>query len=358
MLLGLPRFYTEATKKRRNVRKSTKGKPVGFGKPIQVSEEMQRFFASANLGLMDPRKPASDKNSPLAALLSVVSAGVTTRAILTPLFSIYAHINKLQKDADNQQYLSADGNMMANFGGIFPSIQKEELDKASKIYSETGGVIKRKNRKTGQDEAVQIPVVDGQPLLDKRGQKIEWFQAPERFRFASIQSIIAKSTVDSSDPLLSEAGTLATLAEEQKLVSCIEEQGLSFHDGQGRQGAYVSEAEHPRAVGDDRHHVGLVRQFEDRLRVPPDLPARLGHARRIPDREIIHVPNRALRRYFYLAPIVRMHLHRVARRLFGLREEFFLRGFHCCNPPKKPATLQASRREKSSRLINDRTFYR
>jgi hypothetical protein len=109
---------------------------TGFRIPIRVSENLCGFFREANLGLVDPRDPKSGALKEQVPLL--IEGCITSAALLTPLFSIYAIVNNLTSlassnrtdprnpksallpaDQMNHQMLGADALMTKWFGSTF-----------------------------------------------------------------------------------------------------------------------------------------------------------------------------------------------------------------------------------------------
>lgn len=113
-LKSLKRNYVAHGKKKRRTRKA--GGSAGFKNPILVSEDMRQFFSVANLGPSNPDQPAS---VPLNTQLAVGQNGVTTRAILTPLFNIYAQVNGMQQDPANRQFLTSTPQMDQYFRATY-----------------------------------------------------------------------------------------------------------------------------------------------------------------------------------------------------------------------------------------------
>ena len=72
-----------------------------------MSDEMRDFFRNGNFGPSNPNDPWS---LPLNKVLMVGQNGIATRAILTPLFNIYAKINNMQ-DPGNIQMLRSTPEM-------------------------------------------------------------------------------------------------------------------------------------------------------------------------------------------------------------------------------------------------------
>jgi len=189
-LKSLKKNYTAHGKRRK--RKRTPGTTAGFKNPILVTDNMREFFRVSNLGPSDPANPNS---APLNSVLAVGQNGVTTRAIMTPLFNIYAKVNDMQKDPNNRQFLTATPQMNQYFSDTYRRLaaQPQRFTKPDKT-----GVAK------------PIPKFD-----------------PNRFRYASIQSIVADNTVKKEQlsaeqqAALEDPATKARLAQEQDLVSSI-----------------------------------------------------------------------------------------------------------------------------------------
>ena len=177
---------------KRKKRKRTPGTTAGFKNPILVTDNMRDFFGIANLGPSDPELANS---APLNSILAVGQNGVTTRAIMTPLFNIYAHVNGMQQDPNNKQFLTATPQMDQYF-------QNTYLVLAAKVQTFT------KADKNG----VKKPI----PIFN-----------PKRFRYASIQSIVADNTVKKEQlnqqqkDALADPATKARLEQEQNLVTRI-----------------------------------------------------------------------------------------------------------------------------------------
>lgn len=188
---SLKKNYVAHGKRKKRTRKE--GTTAGFKNPIVVSDNMKNFFASANLGPSDPRNPAS---APLAQQLAVGTNGVTTRAIMTPLFNIYAHVNNMQQDPENKQFLTSTPEMDQYFQQTYANLAAKP-----QTY--------QKNRETGQPDLTKpIPKFD-----------------PKHFRYASIQSIVAENAIKKDQlpaeyvALLADPATAARLAQEQALVT-------------------------------------------------------------------------------------------------------------------------------------------
>jgi len=196
---GLKKNYVAHGKRKRRTR--TAGTTAGFKNPILVSDAMRGFFSVANLGPSDPTNPAS---APLNSQLAVGINGITTRAIMTPLFNIYAHVNRMQQDPNNKQFLTSTPQMDQYFQATY-----------ARLAAAPQKFAKGK---------------DGQPDMSKPIPKFD----AKRFRYASIQSIVADNTVKKEQlgpqqvAALADPAVKARLAQEQELVSSI----LSVYRGE------------------------------------------------------------------------------------------------------------------------------
>jgi len=168
-LRNLSKLYTQA--KRPKKRAGARRPGTGFRIPILVSENLRNFFNEAHLGPMDPRDP---KSPPLKNdIVLLTQHGVTSAALLTPLFSIYAIVNKLTERSSsnhtnprdprspclpleemNHQMLGADELMIKHFGSTFD-------------------LLKSRGAHT-TDHGTEIPAFD-----------------PQNFKYASFQSIVS-----------------------------------------------------------------------------------------------------------------------------------------------------------------------
>lgn len=191
-LKALKKDYTDFGKKSK--RKKREGGSAGFKNPILVTDNMREFFSQANLGpsgLEDTGVRRKNKKGeeevvyrlnpnspPLNTVLAVGQNGVTTRAIMTPLFNIYAQVNDMQKDPENKQFLTSTPEM-------------------DRYFQETYRTLEARPQKYQKDKET------GKPDMAKPIPKFD----PKRFRYASIQSIVAENTVPK-----------ANLSDEQKAV--------------------------------------------------------------------------------------------------------------------------------------------
>ena len=142
---------------------------------------------------MGPSDRKNPQSQPLNTLLSVGQNGVTTLAIMTPVFSIYAHVNKMQKFPENGQLLTATPQM-------------------DEYFSETYRVLEAMpQRYTKKDK-------------DGNRKPIMKFN-PRKFRYASFQQIVSVNNIKAEDlnqqqkDVLESPEMKAHLEKEQVMVS-------------------------------------------------------------------------------------------------------------------------------------------
>ena len=217
-ITSLKRNYKEHGKRKKRVRQGT----AGFKNPIVVNDAMIGFFSEANLGPAQPGVPGSP---PLNTQLMLLRTRITTRAIMTPVFNIYAQVNGMQRDPANRQFLSSTPQMDKWFSQTYAELAAApQKFQKRKVRTE---VVDAKGR-TGFVETREEDATKPIPRFD-----------PQHFRYASIQSIVAKNTVPKAQLLASpdfaylvkpkadlteaerarKAQVEAELEREQKLVS-------------------------------------------------------------------------------------------------------------------------------------------
>src|SRR5579875_502529 len=115
MLRSLTRYFN-AAKRARKTRRAT-ARNNGFNIPVVVSPAMSEFFAGANLGnAVDPASGqfTSIPLNEVVRLLVDPDIRISSAAVVTPLFCIYAALNNMQVVRDpvtgelNRQLLRAD----------------------------------------------------------------------------------------------------------------------------------------------------------------------------------------------------------------------------------------------------------
>ena len=224
-ITGLKKHYKEHGKRKKRVRRGT----AGFKNPIVINDNMVNFFREANLGPAVPTDPAS---GPLNQRLMLIQNRITTRAIMTPAFNIYAHVNGMQKDPANRQFLASTPLMDKYFSATYA-----QLAAAPQRFQ------KRKVTNEFLDEKGRTVVEETR--VEDMSKPIARFD-PQHFRYASIQSIVAKNTFSKAElgaeynyitqPKKSLTGQEldarnqleAQLATEQRVVS----DALAYYRGQ------------------------------------------------------------------------------------------------------------------------------
>jgi hypothetical protein len=150
----------------------------GFQNPVQISPALRQFIQQGNFGNGPDGRRLQDS-------LPSLSSGVTTSALLTPLFSIYVHQNGLQNRAASNQ---AVGNI--------PALMNNQYLGADDLM-----------KQVFDPDLRYLSAVNAAPHKTKRGQVIPPF-SPDNFRFASWQSIVALNRMlsrASADKLIAAA---------------------------------------------------------------------------------------------------------------------------------------------------------
>lgn len=91
---------------------------LGLKNPVRVNDNLLGFLREADFGSSDPSDPESE---PLNLL--VTENSICAWAILTLLFTLYTHQNKMQKDPNNRQFLTATPLMHKWFEDTFKELQ-------------------------------------------------------------------------------------------------------------------------------------------------------------------------------------------------------------------------------------------
>jgi hypothetical protein len=168
LMNNLGKLYAQARKPKKRTGARRPG--TGFRIPIRVSENLSNFFREADLGPVDPRDP---KSPPLKDKLELlIKHQITSAALLTPLFSIYAIVNRLtEKAAANH----CDGDR--NKPLLSPDQMNLQLLGADELMFKHFG------------ETFRILTSRGEHYTDK-GTLVEAFN-PHNFKYASFQSIVS-----------------------------------------------------------------------------------------------------------------------------------------------------------------------
>lgn len=222
-LAGLASRYAKLHRKAGKARKSTGDRTTaGFRIPRFVSDRIVSFFRGANLGpayYIDRCDPATRVNA--AGQLEVVPAnkagvtkmvphfevaaadlkqvlpllfqsGLTTQALMTPLFAIYAENHHLQL-AGNQQSLRADGNMNQAFGTVGADGRQSTYDAV--LATQQNKVLALTESSTASARGKWGQKADGTAYrMDKKGHLLEYFNAND-FKYSDFQSIVGVESI-------------------------------------------------------------------------------------------------------------------------------------------------------------------
>lgn len=189
----------------------------GFRIPMFVGPSIVNFFAAADLGPLNPAAPVSDQNPALTAQLSFLGGGagrgnptsITTSAMLTPLFAIYAKRNQLNRlalenqgkpvEQWNNQFLGADPLLTDHFAATFEAIRTANL---TKLASEGH-----------QEDALKPGAKPGKDGRYKANDRYLAFK-PNNFRYANFQSIVAKNRFKKADLNPEQAVQIAAMPKD------------------------------------------------------------------------------------------------------------------------------------------------
>ena len=201
--------YSSNVRRRPNKVTRERRPGTGLSNPMYVNENLSQFFANASLGhayvrvVQDGEEHWQDQGDLNQFLQLLTQNGITSSALLTPLFSIYARVNNMQY-SDNRQFLKATDDMLTYFRETFDYLTNEDQNKPrtrkQKVKDETTGKTTEQN-------------VQEQPF------------DPSRFRYSRFQSIVMrnrKQTQDLSEDeklVLADPQVRQRLADEQQLVS-------------------------------------------------------------------------------------------------------------------------------------------
>lgn len=205
----------------------------GFRIPMYVNDNLVQFFRNADLGGIDPTRPVGPQNPGLTWNLSFLGtsqdgvnwgapSGITTSAMLTPLFAIYAQRNRLQANATqnankpeaqwNNQFLGADGLLTQVFGtgpnNTFERIRNNDLAKIA-ARGETVGALKTKDSRGNP----YTPVPNKETGAYKATDYVLAFE-PNNFRYANFQSIASQNRIPKDSLDADQAARVEPMAED------------------------------------------------------------------------------------------------------------------------------------------------
>lgn len=187
----------------------------GFLAPMYVTNNLRRFFFDANLGPASIKQPdgtfiPGDHIRNYLYLL-LWGRGISSSGLLTPLFSLYARVNKIQ-DPEDQRFLQATPLMIEHFGEIFNQLPFEDQQYLSAQKERLANLIKNGASKSEIDHVQRM--VDNYVIFD-----------PNHFKYHRFQSIIVRNCVPKAQlsveqlQYLKEPEVRLQLDEEQRIVS-------------------------------------------------------------------------------------------------------------------------------------------
>jgi hypothetical protein len=205
---GFKKLYRAGFNRRRGAGNRKGGPNSGFRLPIALKQELIDFLNAANLGSLGGNKlqvylPFLN-NSPGNPLY-----GVASRAVLTPLFSLYAELNNLSDRAmynqqraatpeyKNRQLLGADETMRRFLGQTFANITRKS---AAKLASEGHGDLQPKPEggKRRKRHYYRDFVINPATGKKERGKShMIWNDfyhvfSPDNFTYGNFQNIISE----------------------------------------------------------------------------------------------------------------------------------------------------------------------
>lgn len=210
-VLNLAKFFSQAKKKPKTKRT---GGSNGFKNAMFVTDNLKQFFASDDLGLAYIKQDDGTfvQGEKLKNYLHLfLQQGVTSSALLTPLFSIYAHVHKMQ-DPTNRSFLHATSSMMKYFGDTFSKLPVDDQEKVNALRTQLAELVKSG---ASQEEIEK---------LQKKLETPNLFD-PSHFKYSRFQSIAARNRVPKElltpEQLqyLKDLEVRQRLDEEQRLVS-------------------------------------------------------------------------------------------------------------------------------------------
>lgn len=222
-IYALAKYFGEAKKRRKSARA---GGSNGFKLPRFISSELGKFFADPanDLGPAyvkleqtgeDGQKTVSYKqlDQPLNDYLALLTKhNITSAALLTPLFNIYAIRNQMQYDPEHREFLRATPLMKKHLGGIFPQLVQKDNEELARKQAELQDLI--------SSGASQKKIED----LRKKIAKSSIFNE-DRFPYPRIQSIVAFNMIpkdvlsQEQVDFLKNPEVVSKLEEEQRVVS-------------------------------------------------------------------------------------------------------------------------------------------
>lgn len=181
----LGKYFTKSYHRKRKGPRPTldaDGNPIltGFERPAIMSENLRKFFDEADLGLVDDSLPHDPDTNPYIRdqISLLLQNRMSSPAVLTPLFTIYARKKKLTNNATSNR--GKDENLQD--GGRLGAD-----DAMKEAFRETFTALTLSDKELDQKAGVRF---------DKRTKRVITPFDPNDFQFASFQSIIAMNSAN------------------------------------------------------------------------------------------------------------------------------------------------------------------
>ncbi len=175
-LKKLPRYYTEAKRKRRRTR-ATNGRDQ-FRIPAYITGELLDFFKVADFGpayTLDEQGNCQEQGDLRGYLQLFTDEGIIAGLLLTSLFSIYARHNRMQDPQQRSVYVATE-DMRRYLAGTFDALTERDLNEP-------------RSRKANKKDPENTTFVDN----EGRSRVAVAPFSPDRILFSDFQRITALS---------------------------------------------------------------------------------------------------------------------------------------------------------------------
>lgn len=226
-LTELGRYFTQAKKKPKKVKRVNRHS--GFDNAAFMTENFRLFFMNAELGpayvaqIDDHGQVTFVQGERLHNYLDLfLKHGITSQALLTPLFIIYVTVNKLQ-DLEHKSILHATPLMMKYLSSTFEALALADQEKHNK-------------NQVLLDQLISISAPQDQIEAAQKEVNKLIFQ-PEKFMYNRLMSIVAHNRIPKTSitpeqiQQLKDSQLLQRLTEEQQIVSST----LAYYRNQKRE---------------------------------------------------------------------------------------------------------------------------
>jgi len=229
---GLVKDYNQSKKQPKSKRT---GGSNGFRNPMVVSKELYGYFNDTNLGPAYEKIKNDDGTFTFKRLDHnlkdylplFLENGVTSSALLTPLFSISAKSYDMQLEG-NRQYLKATDIMKKHFSAFFELLRIRDEEAIQQRKNE---IKKLESEGVSEDKLKELRAI----LKKSEEEKFN----PEKFKYARLQSLVSlcrrkerdtfnKTQID----LIEDPAIKDKLFNEQKVVS----DTLAYFRQEGKKG--------------------------------------------------------------------------------------------------------------------------